>query len=187
MRKMFKELYPTKIPTQPHGASLSVFSQFFWAVAVITNALQPYALRYKLLGTLAGVLGLVALAILIQKHSYSVFHPLPRLSVLLNRYVIAIVVSRYRSFSILAPTCITCTLALIMPPICSTAPFQAGVFAVEASITVPILERKSLMIYAYAALLSLSMTFSTTLNCVLRREKKCFNALRILTAVLSGR
>jgi hypothetical protein len=69
----------------------------------------------------------------------------------------------------------------------SAAPFWAGVFAIEASITVPISERKSLMIYTHAALLSLSMTFSITLNCVLRREKKYFNALRILTAVLSGR
>jgi hypothetical protein len=53
--------------------------------------------------------------------------------------------------------------------------------------TVPISERKSLMIYMYIALLSLLMTFSIILNCVLRREKKCFNALRMLTAVLSGR
>ena len=51
----------------------------------------------------------------------------------------------------------------------------------------PVLERKSLMIYAYVASLSLSITFSTTLNYVLRREKKYFNALRILTAILSGR
>jgi len=112
---------------------------------------------------------------------------LPRLGVLLNRYVAAIVASRYRSFGILALTYIIRTLALMMPPICSAAPFWAGVFTIEASITVPISERKFLIIYAYIALLSLSMTFSITLNYVLRREKKYFNALRILIAILSGR
>jgi hypothetical protein len=53
--------------------------------------------------------------------------------------------------------------------------------------TMPVSERKSLIICTYVALLSLSITFSITLNYILRREKKYFNALRILTAVLSGR
>ena len=187
MRKMFKELYPIKIPTQPYRASLLVFSQFFQAVAVIANALQLYTLRYELSGTLAGILELVTLVMLVQKYLYSIFYLLPRLSVLLNRYITAIVASCYRSFSILALTRIICALALMMPPICSTAPFWAGVFAIEASITVPVLERKSLITCAYIASLSLLITFSITLNYVLRREKKYFNALRMLTAVLSGR
>jgi hypothetical protein len=69
------------------------------------------------------VLGLVALAMLVWKYLYSVFYLLPCLGVLLNRYVAAIVASRYRSFGMLALMCIAYALALMMPPVCSAAPF----------------------------------------------------------------